>query len=315
MAKEFVRKILNVSTIQNLRDWTNCLGDIILKDGIYAYIRVEGEYKPISYPMIYDYQLPKQKWVHSDFYQDKYGIHGLDRLDNTIKEYNLTDGEIVYNDHILDPSTNISQSKEIDINKNGIKDRWHSDKNEFTEDLTPWYYDRSINIHDNDDVISNITEQLNSTTYKKNINTNNVTVINTVTDNVDWELNTNYSTCHIECSPKTQELMASVAQYGLQATIKENSLRVIHLAQNSSYIENLTNNNFRFNLQLQNNNLAFEYKFDGTNVNYAITGDTKSYQAYANAYDKLLGLTEKISNLQGQINSLSSRITNLENKG
>ena len=113
MAKEFVRKILNVSTIQNLRDWTNCLGDIILKDGIYAYIRVEGEYKPISYPMIYDYQLPKQKWVHSDFYQDKYGVHGLDRLDNTIKEYNLTDGEIVYNDHILDPSTNISHQKRL----------------------------------------------------------------------------------------------------------------------------------------------------------------------------------------------------------
>lgn len=314
MAKEFVRKILNVSTIQNLRDWTNCLGDIILKDGIYAYIRVEGEYKPISYPMIYDYQLPKQKWVHSDFYQDKYGVHGVDRLDNTKKEYNLTDGEIVYNDSMLDPSTNISQSKETDINKNGIKDRRHSDKNEFTEDLTPWYYDRSINIHDDNDVISNITEQLNSTTYKKNINTKNITVINTVTDNVDWQLNTNYSTCHIECSPKTQELTATVAQYGLQASIKEDSLRVIHLAQNSSFIENLTNNDLRFNLLLQNNNLAFDYKFDGTNVNYTITGDTKSYQAYANAYDKLLGLTEKISNLQSQINSLSSRISSLESK-
>lgn len=310
MAKEFVRKILNVSTIQNLRDWTNCLGDIILKDGIYAYIRVEGEYKPISFPMIYDYNLPPEKWVHSDFYTDKDGVHGLDRLDNTSKKYDLTDEQIIYLDKIFDSVNNITNYYKTTINKNRVITTYGSDKNVFNESLTPYYYERSISVKDNNDT-SILSENINSTYYRGNLNTRNIVLIRTATDTIDYQLNTNYSKYSIECTSKTEELTATVAQYGLQATIKENSLRVIHLAQNSSYIENLTNNNLRFSLLLQNNNLIFNYLNDG-NVKFNISGDNNSIQAYANAYDRLLGLTDKINNLQNQINNLSNRISSLE---
>ncbi len=108
MAKEFVRKILNVSTIQNLRDWTNCLGDIILKDGIYAYIRVEGEYKPISYPMIWDYDVPQDKKSFSDHDVNRTGIHNKDKKYATISQHDLTDGLIEGFENVADDPSKIN---------------------------------------------------------------------------------------------------------------------------------------------------------------------------------------------------------------
>lgn len=331
MAKEFVRKILNVSTIQNLRDWTNCLGDIILKDGIYAYIRVEGEYKPISFPMIFDYNLPREKWVHSDFYTDKDGVHGLDRLDRTTKKYELTDGRIEEMENVADDASQNNAlisgiQKTIDSNvvsyliqtgQNYIQ--WYLARNSsFSGEMRIYNgkdddYPSAItcNIAGGD---INIGEQ--SHTIDKHIDVTDRYLFTITNDNSTYKINADVSQDYLLTQLTNNDgegVFNSVNDGGTDETLSykraETKLHVNDNIISITYGFNNSENKIRFYVTSNTTNQG-DFLPD-----FHIDGSEEMVNSYRQMMDNFLSITSRINDLQNQINSLSSRITSLENKG
>ncbi len=327
MAKEFVRKILNVSTIQNLRDWTNCLGDIILKDGIYAYIRVEGEYKPISFPMIFDYNLPRKKWVHSDFYPDKDGVHGLDRLDRTTKKYDLTDGRIEEIENVADDASQnnaLISGIEKTIDSNSVSYHIQTGQNyiqwllarnsSFTGEMRIYNgqddsYPSAItcNIAGGD---INIGEQ--SQTIDKHINVNDRYMFTITNDISDYKITTDvsqYYASHQLTNEEDKGIIHSVNDDGSDETLSFKSAEAkVHVDNEHiqrTYSFNHGDNNIQFNFISAFNGTQFQPYFN-------ITGSDESVKAFRDYMDKFLTITSRINDLQSQINSLSNRISALE---
>ena len=327
MAKEFVRKILNVSTIQNLRDWTNCLGDIILKDGIYAYIRVEGEYKPISFPMIFDYNLPREKWVHSDFYTDKDGVHGLDRLDRTTKKYELTDGRIEEMENVADDASQnnaLISGIEKTIDSNVVSYHIQTGQN-----YIQWLLARNssftgeMRIYNgqNDDYPSAITCNIaggdinigeQSHTIDKHIDITDRYMFTISNDNSNYKITTDvsqYYALHQLTNIDDKGVFHSVNDSGTDETLSYKRAEAkVHVDNNiisKTYGFNDSENNIRFYVTADSNQ-------DGFLPDFHIDGSEEMVNGFRQMMDNFLSITSRINSLQNQINSLSNRISALE---
>lgn len=325
MAKEFVRKILNVSTIQNLRDWTNCLGDIILKDGIYAYIRVEGEYKPISYPMIWDYDVPHDKKSFSDHDVNRTGIHNKDKKYATISQHDLTDGLIEGFENVADDPSKINSLNtgyKYSIDKNKVFYNFQAGRNFYNWGLTKdsSYFDQ-INVYDSDGNMNRVSTNISSGQIQYNITTKDVFINSSVSDeflekvinrtsNYKYTLDVSKYYSSIQLTNKNDKgVFASINDKGtdnnLSYQYSEADLHVDNEHINRRIYFNDKTNYIEFNFLSTYNGKEFEPDFN-------ITGSDNFISAYRNYMDKFLSITSRINDLQNQINSLSNRISALE---
>lgn len=328
MAKEFVRKILNVSTIQNLRDWTNCLGDIILKDGIYAYIRVEGEYKPISYPMIWDYDVPQNKKSFSDHDVNRTGIHNKDTKYATISQHDLTDGLIEGFENVADdPSmiNSLNTGYKYSIDKNKVYYNFQAGKNFRNWGLTKdsSYFDQ-INVYDSDGNMNRVSTNISNGQIQYNISTKDVFINNSVDDEfLEKVINrsTNYKYALDVSKYYSSIQLTNKNDKGVFASINDNSANYTVSYNNTEFTSQVDSEHINkcFYFNNRKNSIAFNFlsmhDVSGYQPLFEITGSENFIQAFKKYMDQFLEITTRIDNLQRQINNLSNRISSLENKG
>lgn len=328
MAKEFVRKILNVSTIQNLRDWTNCLGDIILKDGIYAYIRVEGEYKPISYPMIWDYDVPHDKKSFSDHDVNRTGIHNKDIKYSTITTHDLTDGLIEGFENVADnPSmvNSLNTGYKYSIDKNKINFNYQAGRNFYNWGLTKdsSYYDQ-INVYDSDGNMNRVSTNISNGQIQYNITTKDVFINNSVDDEYLEKImnrSTNYKYALDVSKYYSSMQLTNKNDKGVFASINDNSANYTVSYNNTEFTSQVNSEHINkcFYFNNRKNSIAFNFltmnDVSGVQPLFEITGSENFIQAFKKYMDQFLEITTRINDLQRQINNLNNRISSLENKG
>lgn len=327
MAKKFVRKDTDIRWIQEIRDWTNDIGDILVKDDRYAYVRTYGEYKPISFPMVWDYKgIPKNEITKSDYYVDKTGVHKFDKKKNTFSKYDLTDGIIDENRTVSDDNgkpinqINIHQDRQVYSYGGKILDHAYYltfDENgyDFGSDYTGADNDKRRNYRRTNNYTGLYTTYNNSNSqYVENISRNDYFKTYSYND----DTTNSYGNINIG---------GSYTNIGL-SNIKKGQTVNYSLTMNDSFImNNYQYNSDSFTISVQNN---YEYiNFSSKNGVYyqlglnnglfyldASEGVINSLKDY---YDKLLGVTakyndalSKIANLQNQINDLQTQINNLK---
>ena len=325
MAKKFVRKIIGVKDIQDLRDFTSEIGDIVIKDGIHAYIHVEDEYKPISYPMIWDYDVPQNKKSRSDKNVNRTGIHDKDTKYSTISQHDLTDGLISGFENVADdPSmiNSLNTGYKYSIDKNKVDFNYRAGKNFYRWGLTKdSSYFNQINIYDSDG---------NENRVGTNISNGQI-VYNAITK--DLFLNYSVSDEFLEKifnSTSGYRYTLDVSKYysSIQATNKDNKGVFASINDNSAdYTISYKNTEFTsqvdsehinkcFYFNNRKNSIAFNFlsyhDVSGTQAMFEITGSDNFVQAYKKYMDQFLEITSRINDLQNQINNLSSRISSLE---
>lgn len=328
MAKKFVRKIIGVKDIQDLRDFTSEIGDIVIKDGIHAYIHVEDEYKPISYPMIWDYDVPQDKKSRSDKNVNRTGIHDKDTKYSTISQHDLTDGLIEGFENVADdPSmiNSLNTGYKYSIDKNKVNFNYQAGKNFYQWGLTKdsSYYNK-INVYDSDGNVNRVATNISHGQILYNAITEDLFANYSVSDEFlekifnstsgyRYTLDVSKYYSSIQATNKDNKgVFASIndngADYNLSYKKSEFTSHVDDEHINKCFYFNDRTNSIAFNfLSELNENHVYEPHFE-------ITGTENFIQAYKKYMDSFLEITTRINDLQNQINNLSSRISTLEKK-
>lgn len=327
MAKKFVRKIIGVKDIQDLRDFTSEIGDIVIKDGIHAYIHVEDEYKPISYPMIWDYDVPQNKKSRSDKNVNRTGIHDKDTKYSTISQHDLTDGLISGFENVADdPSmiNSLNTGYKYSIDKNKVNFNYQAGKNFYQWGLTKdSSYFNQINVYDSDGNMNRVSTNISNGQIQFNATTKDV-FLNYSVDDEFLEKVINRSSGY--------KYTLDVSKYysSIQATNKDNK-GVFASINDKGADNNLSYKNAEFDSHVDNEHINKRIYFnDKTNYiefnflsiyngkefepDFNITGSDNFINAFKDYMDRFLTITSRINDLQNQINGLSSRISTLEKK-
>lgn len=326
MAKKFVRKIIGVKNIQDLRDFTSEIGDIVIKDGIHAYIHVEDEYKPISYPMIWDYDVPPEKKSRSDKNVNRSGIHTQDSKYATISKHDVTDGAIEGFENVADdPSmiNSIGTGTQYRIDRNSISKLIQSGENiirgmlsrnsSFTGEIQ--IFDKNNNKH------VGITSNINSGDIQLNTISDTVNITNNVNDRFYHQVlnnNTDVSSSIDISSNSALFKLSNSNGTGINGTANdsntEHDISFMDTAINDVVQSDLMYRNYSF--RNNSNNIRFYIQSDYKGNNFApefhIDGTEEMVNGYRDMMDSFLSITSRIKDLQEQINSLSSRISALE---
>lgn len=332
MAKKFVRKDTDIRWIQEIRDFTNDIGDILVKDDRYAYVRTFGEYKPISFPMVWDYKgIPKNEITKSDYFVDKDGVHKLDKKDTTSNQYDLIKDNIDETRTIKDSNGNI-------INKLS----YHQDTNylNLIGNIINHYYSLMLDQYGYYVQSQYNGSDINLTRYYNQTNNADELSANYTNFNTNYMYNISKSGLYSTLNTKDNNYKNIITNVNLTPSNSDiniansdgangyNSNYYLHIDFNNVYIElTLNDNNIIIMVKPNDIHITFMrnsivlYEFGIKNGLFYTDGEPDTINSLKNYYDTLLGVTakyndalSKISNLQSQINSLESRLTALENK-
>lgn len=334
MSKKFVRKIIGVKSIQNLRDYTNEIGDIVIKDGIHGYLRTEDEYKPITYPVIWDYGVDPDDKSRSDMHVNASGIHKLDTKKDTSSKYDLTDRNIREQWRLKDDYVDISSEK--NLSDYGIYKYDDVNQSALHEQLEPQSYYREIHVASNP--ISSESISINSD-YNHSIHTQNYE------DAIDCR--TQYErrfTVKLDAGYLMEHIWADSNGYGYDVSysvrgdlkgLVNNNGTIITLSQytgqqcgiiiNSNDVDNgmmITSRSYDAHntgiIEFKANDKKLDfiswYNPDNSSYDFKIQGDTELLSKFVTTIDNLLGFTTTINGLKQRISSLESRVTSLENR-
>jgi len=325
MAKKFVRKIIGVKDIQDLRDFTSEIGDIVIKDGIHAYIHVEDEYKPISYPMIWDYDVPQNKKSRSDKNVNRTGIHDKDTKYSTISQHDLTDGLISGFENVADdPSmiNSLNTGYKYSIDKNKVNYNYQAGKNFYQWGLTKdSSYFNQINVYDSDGNMNRISTNISNGQIQFNATTKDV-FLNYSVDDEFLEKVINRSSGYkytLDVSKYYSSIQATNKDNkGVFASINDNSADYTVSYKNTEFTSQVDSEHINkcFYFNNRKNSIAFNFlsihDVSGIQPMFEITGSENFIQAFKKYMDQFLEITTRIDDLQRQINGLSSRISSLE---
>ena len=325
MAKKFVRKIIGVKDIQDLRDFTSEIGDIVIKDGIHAYIHVEDEYKPISYPMIWDYDVPQNKKSRSDKNVNRTGIHDKDTKYSTISQHDLTDGLISGFENVADdPSmiNSLNTGYKYSIDKNKVNYNYQAGKNFYQWGLTKdSSYFNQINVYDSDGNMNRISTNISNGQIQFNATTKDV-FLNYSVDDEFLEKVINGSSGYkytLDVSKYYSSIQATNKDNkGVFASINDNSADYTVSYKNTEFTSQVDSEHINkcFYFNNRKNSIAFNFlsihDVSGIQPMFEITGSENFIQAFKKYMDQFLEITTRIDDLQRQINGLSSRISSLE---
>lgn len=334
MSKKFVRKIIGVKSIQNLRDYTNEIGDIVIKDGIHGYLRTEDEYKPITYPVIWDYGVDPDDKSRSDMHVNASGIHKLDTKKDTSSKYDLTDRSIKEQWQLKDDHVDISSSKQL--SDYGIYKYDDVNQSALHEQLEPQSYYKEIHVAANP--ISSEATSINSD-YNHNINTQNYE------DAVDCskqyerrftvKLDAGYLMEHTWADNNGYGYEVSFSTKGDLKELVNNNCTTITLSQytdqqcgvvihsngvddgitmGSRYYDSKNTGMIEFKANKKKLDFISWYNPDTSTYDFKIQGDTELLTKFVATIDNLLGFTSTINGLKQRISSLESRVTSLENR-
>lgn len=333
MSKKFVRKIIGVKKLQDLRDYTNEIGDIVIKDGIHAYIRTEDEYKPISYPMIWDYGVDSDDKTRADMHVNATGIHALDTKKDTSRQYDLTNENINETKKIVKDDKTIADTDEI--TSNGISHTKQVSNSYERESITDVSYEKSITLatdptfHEafnfTDKFMHQVTcagysDQISiSGKYEKTIscytNDGELMIDHAWTDSYNLFHNVTMGDGAINCDVGNKDTRLELNNNGngpitLSAYNNlKNGVMIgskIYDSSNKGIIEFLVNDK-----KLQ---LIAQYDETNNTYDFKIRGDSEIYSKFVTAVDNMLGFTATINGLKQRISSLESRVTSLENR-
>lgn len=342
MAKDFVRKIVGVKSIQELRDWTNKIGDIIVKDGIHGYLRTEDEYKPITFPMIWDYGVDADKKTRSDYYVNAKGVHQLDTKETAQRKYDLTSTDI--NDERSIASTGVlsqwrimqSQVNHIDKFKTGTTRQVTVSPNE----VRNYIYVNNVN----NNFSSRLTEIINESMYRKLIKSNMVYHQTEFKEQYENHIKGNGVTYDAELSSSDNNGLGDRVDIDLwcnrnniSITLDETQFVEKHYAgdkennvlydfgvsdENGKNLETgveFTSKNNVANSTLRS--LGKDLTITNDNSKITITGDNATVKSFIATLDDMLTITKRfnavnsrIDNLQQQVNSLQSSINSLSSR-
>lgn len=341
MSKAFVRKIVNVKTIQKLRDWTNEVGDIVVKDGIHGYLRTEDEYKPITFPMIWDFEVEPDKKTRSDYYVNAKGVHQLDTKESAQRKYDLTATDI--NDERSIASTGVlsqwrimqSQINHIDRFQSGTANEVVVSPNE----VRKYIYVNNVN----NKFSSKLNEIINENMYRKILKTN--MIYN------DYQFKEQYES-HIDGNSVSLDSVFSSGNGGNGDKIDINlwchrnniSLKLNDTQLLEKHYSNDDGIDTLFNFGVSNkdvNKLVTGVEFfdkngvanstlrsqgkdltiTNNNSKITITGDNDTVKSFIATLDDMLTITKRfnavnarVDNLQQQVNSLQSSLNSLANR-
>lgn len=341
MSKKFVRKIIGVKTIQNLRDYTNEVGDIILKDGIHGYLRTEDEYKPITYPIIWDYGTGKGHESRSDMHVNAKGIHKLDTKNKTSASYDLENEHIVSQVKIDRDNDNDDRYTELtsDISKGTVMNDAYVGKTQVHENIDTTSYNLQYVTEDATfdantkrfKINISASEQIETDVYTKNNNIkmySDVFHLNIQTNPSDINAGNAASfAINLDSSPN-QRLSSNYGSTYNEITQSDNNFELTHNIESYIKIKSGDNSNAlilgsesdsRNGLIMfiaNGKELDFYVIYNESNNDYkfGIAGDPVLTNAFRDAIDALLGFTTTINGLKQRISSLESRVTSLENR-
>ncbi len=342
MAKEFVRKIVGVKSIQELRDWTNKIGDIIVKDGIHGYLRTEDEYKPITFPMIWDYGVDADKKTRSDYYVNAKGVHQLDTKETAQRKYDLTSTDI--NDERSIASTGVlSQWRIMQYQVNHI-DKFQTGTTRQVivspNEVRKYIYVNNVN----NNYSSKLNEIINENMYRKMLKSNMVYQEIDFKNQYENHIKGNGVTYDAELSSSDNDGYGDKVLFELwcnrnnvSVVIDETQFIEKHYAGGGDFnalydfgasdekgtlletgVEFTSKNNVA-NSTLRS--LGKDLTITNDNSKITITGDSATVKSFIATLDDMLTITKRfnavnsrIDNLQQQVNSLQSSINSLSSR-
>lgn len=334
MSKKFVRKIIGVKSIQNLRDYTNEIGDIVIKDGIHGYLRTEDEYKPITYPVIWDYGVDPEDKSRSDMHVNASGIHKLDTKKDTSSKYDLTDRNIKEQWQLKDDYVDISSSKQL--SDYGIYKYDDVNESSLHEQLEPQSYRKEIDIATNPKSNETVLIDID---YNHTIRTQNYNYATDCSAGYDRrytvKLDPGYLIEHTWGDKNgywrdvtyaaRSELLESLGAYGTTITLSQHSLDqcgfVVHsngvddgIALVGRYYSEKNTGMIEFKANKKKLDFISWYDPSTSSYDFKIQGDDELLSKFVATIDNLLGFTSTINGLKQRISSLESRVTSLENR-
>lgn len=325
MSKKFVRKIIGVKDIQDLRDFTSEIGDIVIKDGIHAYIHVEDEYKPISYPMIWDYGVPKDKKSRSDKYVNKTGIHSKDTKYSTISKHDVTDGKIEGFENVADDPSMINAlntGRTYTIGNTYFNELIQSKKNIISWGLSgDSSFTGEMKIYDNDDNPITINTNVADGDIQFNTQSNTVNITSTFDERFYCKLLNNKTDVSSSIDLSENSALFNLTNSdgtGIIGTANdsntEHDVSFMDTAIDDFVQNDLMYRNYSF--RNKSNNIRFYIQSDYKGTTFApefhIDGTEEMVNGYREMMDSFLSITSRINDLQSQINNLSNRISSLE---
>lgn len=334
MSKKFVRKIIGVKSIQNLRDYTNEIGDIVIKDGIHGYLRTEDEYKPITYPVIWDYGVDPEDKSRSDMHVNASGIHKLDTKKDTSNKYDLTDRNIKEQWQLKDDHVDISSSKQL--SDYGIYKYDDVNNSALHEQLEPLAYRKEIDVATNPESNESVTIDTNYTHTIRTQNYNDAVDCSAGYDRRHTvKLDAGYLIEHtwgdkngywrdVSYANKG-EMLDTVGPFGTSITLSQHSLDNCGVTINSNGNDDGITMGSRYYDRRNTGMIEFEsnkkkldfiswYDSNTSTYDFKIQGDDELLSKFVATIDNLLGFTSTINGLKQRISSLESRVTSLENR-
>lgn len=342
MSKAFVRKIVNVKTIQKLRDWTNEVGDIVVKDGIHGYLRVEDEYKPITFPMIWDFEVDPDKKTRSDYYVNGIGVHKLDTKETAQRKYDLSKNDI--NDERLIGTTGAySQWRLMGSSINHV-DKFQSGTSRQLK-VTPSEIRNALYVNNpSNNYSSKLTEILNENMFRKLLNSNMIylqsefkeqyenhikgkgVTFDTELSSGDEQGNGEKVLSDLWCHRNELYLALDKDKFIEKHYSGDNTVNLLidfgssdENGKNLNSGSELTTKNDIANYTLRSNKK--DLTITNNNSKITITGDNDTVKSFIATLDDMLTITKRfnavnarIDNLQQQVNSLQSSLNSLANR-